>query len=99
MANTVCCTAVDPTTEAHTSLSASALLPSHHLSILHGKIHLPPHGKMQDENANVKERGLRGLHTEHLPPYTLRTPLHTPAPGIRVADSLTLCGARHYIFF
>ncbi|GBM13969.1 hypothetical protein AVEN_152392-1 [Araneus ventricosus] len=65
MANTVCCTALDPTTEAHTSLSARALLPSHHLSILHGriKLYLPPHGKVRDENANVKEKGSRDRHT------------------------------------
>ncbi|GBO18775.1 hypothetical protein AVEN_241805-1 [Araneus ventricosus] len=44
--------------------SARALLPSHHLRILHGriKLYLPPHGKVRDENAIVKEKGSRGRH-------------------------------------
>ncbi|GBM49133.1 hypothetical protein AVEN_179743-1 [Araneus ventricosus] len=64
MANNVCCTAVDPTTEAHISLS---FLRAHYylrtiLASCIEKLYLPPHGKVRDENANVEEEGSRGRH-------------------------------------
>ncbi|GBL96348.1 hypothetical protein AVEN_238707-1 [Araneus ventricosus] len=88
MANTVCCTAIDPTKEAYTSMkngkgtrintltNSARAEQLHLLSILHEriKLYLPPHGKVRDEMQ------WQGKRFERPPHISKNTRIYGPDP-------------------